>query len=300
MKPLILVVEDNSDLLFSLNLILESNNYKPITSKNGREALKILNELDRVPDIIISDIMMPEMDGYEFFKEITSNSRWNRIPFLFLSARSTPQNIRFGKLLGVDDYITKPFQEKDLLAVLSGKIARSKRIKTINNQVNELFPKIDTTPKSSYGNLQDSLCLFLAIWDDKLGPTLEVSYPLDKQFPIPLDDIAQQLFTGATTIYGHEKIKKAEDVLLNIENLNRRGYLFFDSYPEKNDRYGEKQYMLAVIAPNITYFHSLQIKELFVEISSKIKNKANWDINQYWKRVNNFLSTDTLEINANK
>ena len=110
MKPLILVVEDNRDLLFSLNLILESNNYKSITSRNGKEALVILNELDQVPDIIISDIMMPEMDGYEFFKEISNSSRWNRIPFIFLSARSTPQDIRFGKLLGVDDYITKPFQ----------------------------------------------------------------------------------------------------------------------------------------------------------------------------------------------
>lgn len=300
MKPLILVVEDNSDLLFNLSLILESNNYKPITARNGKEALKILSELDQAPDVIISDIMMPEMDGYEFFKEISNDSRWNRIPFVFLSARSTPQDIRFGKLLGVDDYLTKPFQEKDLLAILSGKIARSNRIKSLNNQVNKLFSTVDDTQKSSYTNLRETVCLFLAIWDDKLGPTLEVSYPLDKQFPIPLDEIAKQLFTGATTIYGHEKIKNAEDVLLNIENLNRRGYLFFDSYPEKSDRYGEKQYMLAVIAPNITYFHSLQIKELFVEISNKIKNKANWDINQYWKRVYNFLSANPLEINANK
>ena len=65
MKPLILVVEDNSDLLFNLRLILESNNYKPITARNGKEALKILSELDQAPDVIISDIMMPEMDGYE-------------------------------------------------------------------------------------------------------------------------------------------------------------------------------------------------------------------------------------------
>ncbi|MCK4384419.1 MAG: hypothetical protein KAW66_14055, partial [Candidatus Lokiarchaeota archaeon] len=240
------------------------------------------------------------MDGYEFFKEVSNDSRWNRIPFLFLSARSTPQEIRFGKLLGVDDYITKPFKEKDLLAVLSGKIARSNRIKTMNNQVNKIFSNFDTIPRSSHEELQDIMCMFLVIWDDKFGPKLEISYPTENQFPISLDDIANQLFTVATSIYGHEKITKAEDVLLKIENLNNRGYLFFDSYPEKNDRYGEKQYMLAVIAPNITYFHSLQIKELFVEISTKIKNKANWDINQYWKRVNNFLSTDTLEINANK
>ena len=300
MKPLILVVEDNRDLLFSLNLILESNNYKPFTSRNGKEALEILKKLDEVPDIIISDIMMPEMDGYEFFKEVSNDSRWNRIPFLFLSARSTPQEIRFGKLLGVDDYITKPFKEKDLLAVLSGKIARSNRIKTMNNQVNKIFSNFDTIPRSSHEELQDIMCMFLVIWDDKFGPKLEISYPTENQFPISLDDIANQLFTVATSIYGHEKITKAEDVLLKIENLNNRGYLFFDSYPEKGDRYGEKQFMLAVLAPSITYFHSLKIKELFMEISDKIKDKANWDVKQYWKRIYNVITTDPLKVNLGK
>jgi len=71
LKPLILVVEDNLDLLYTLNLLLESNNYKPITAKNGKEALEILSRLEETPDIIISDIMMPEMDGYEFFREIS-------------------------------------------------------------------------------------------------------------------------------------------------------------------------------------------------------------------------------------
>jgi len=59
LKPLILIVEDNVDLLYNLNLMLESNNYKPITAKNGKVALKILSELEQVPDIIIRDIMMP-------------------------------------------------------------------------------------------------------------------------------------------------------------------------------------------------------------------------------------------------
>jgi len=76
LKPLILVVEDNVDLLYNLNLMLESNNYKTITAKNGKIALKILSELEQVPDIIISDIMMPEMDGYEFFRAISSEPRW--------------------------------------------------------------------------------------------------------------------------------------------------------------------------------------------------------------------------------
>ncbi|GAG69582.1 unnamed protein product, partial [marine sediment metagenome] len=80
-----------------------------------------------------------------------------------------------------------------MLAVLSGKIARSRRIKTINNQVNEIFSTLDTIPKPSYSNLEVKLCLFLVIWDDKFGPKLETSYPKEKQFPMPLNEIANQL-----------------------------------------------------------------------------------------------------------
>ena len=70
MKPLILIVEDNEDLLFSLNLILESNNYRTIKAKNGKIALDKLSKLDQIPDLILSDILMPEMNGYDFFKTV--------------------------------------------------------------------------------------------------------------------------------------------------------------------------------------------------------------------------------------
>ena len=297
MKPLILVVEDNLDLLYTLNLLLESNNYKPITAKNGKEALEILSRLEETPDIIISDIMMPEMDGYEFFREISNNPRWNRIPFLFLSARTTPKDIRFGKLLGADDYLTKPFDEKDLLAILSGRIARNKRVDALNNKIDETFAKMDIEIKAPLECKREFfICLFLAFWDDKFGPELNCYYPEEKSFPIPLDNIVNQLFTVATSIYGHDKITKAEGVLLNIKNLNTRGYLFFDSYPDSNERFGEKQYMIAVIAPSINYFHTLEIKEIFVDLSEKIKKKIDWNIEKYWKKIYNLMLIEPLKI----
>ena len=178
MKPLILVVEDNLDLLFNLKLLLETNNYKPITAKNGKEAIEILSGLEQIPDIIISDIMMPEMDGYEFFQAISNNPSWNRIPFLFLSARITKKDIRFGKLLGVDDYLTKPFNEKDLLATLSGKIARNKRIETLNKKVDETFSTANLKVVDPIDFQKDFfICLFLTFWDDKFGPELNRYFP---------------------------------------------------------------------------------------------------------------------------
>jgi len=297
LKPLILVVEDNIDLLYNLKLLLESNNYKTNTAKNGKEALEILSTLEEIPDIIISDIMMPEMDGYEFFREISNNPRWNRIPFLFLSALITPKDIRFGKLLGADDYLTKPFDEKDLLAILSGKIARNKRVDALNYKIDENFSKMNIEMKDPLGTQYEFfICLFLAFWDDKFGPELNRYYPEKKSFPIPLENIVNQLFTVATSIYGHDKITKAEGVLLNIKNLNTRGYLFFDSYPDDTERFGEKQYMIAVIAPSINYFHTLEIKEIFMDLSAKIKKKIEWNIEEYWKKIYNLMLLEPLKI----
>ena len=297
MKSLILVVEDNLDLLYNLNLLLESNDYKTITAKNGKEALEILSRLEEIPEIIISDIMMPEMDGYEFFKAITNDPRWNRIPFIFLSARSTPKDVRFAKLLGADDYLTKPFNEKDLLAILSGRISRNKRVNALNSKIDEAFSTPNLEMKTLiYGQREFFICLFLAFWDDKFGPELNRYFPEEKILPIPLEDIVNQLFTVATSIYGHDKITKAEGVLLEIKNLNTRGYLFFDSYTDKKERFGEKQYMIAVMAPSINYFHTFEIKELFIDISEKIKGKQNWNIKEYWKKLYDLLLIDPIKI----
>ena len=297
MKPFILIVEDNVDLLYNLNLLLESNNYRTITAKNGEKALEILSNLKEIPDIIISDIMMPEMDGYEFFRLISSNPNFNRIPFLFLSARTAPKDVRFGKLLGADAYLTKPFNEKDLLAILSGKIARIKRINQLNNKIDESFSTSNLKSKTSFQTQQEFfICLFLAFWDDKYGPELKRYFPEEQTFSIPLEDIVNQLFTVATSIYGHDKITKAEGVLLDIKNLNSRGYLFFDSYPETKERFGEKQFMIAVIAPSINYFHTLEIKDIFIELSAKIKNKTNWNIEEYWQKIYEIMLLDSIKI----
>ena len=114
MKPLILVIDDYQDILDNLKMILSLNNFEVITSKNGKEALETLLTLKTLPEVIISDIMMPEMNGYDFFKTVSESPKWNRTPFLFLTARTSPTDVRFGKMLGVDDYLTKPFKKEDL------------------------------------------------------------------------------------------------------------------------------------------------------------------------------------------
>jgi DNA-binding response OmpR family regulator len=294
MSPKILVVEDNSDLLFNIELILKSNKFQPITAKNGKEALKILSQLEEPPDIIISDIMMPELDGYEFFKEILNDPRWNSIPFIFLTAKSTPQDVRLGKLLGADDYLIKPFNEEDLIAAISGKITRINRAKMFKSVIEtpprkRIFNKI---PKSS---IKDSIYILVALWDDKYGPKVIDVYPEKKEGVISIDQLVNQLFSAATSIYGNEKITKSEDLLLNLNNLNTDAYLFFDSYPDENERFREKEYMIAVLAPKINFFNSLEIKKVFHKLSKSIKERRDWTLSIIWRLVHKALQSEIID-----
>lgn len=293
MKPMILVVEDNTDLLFNIELILKSNKYHPLIAHNGKEALKLLTKLESPPDIIISDIMMPELDGYEFFKEVSSDPKWNSIPFVFLSAKSSPEDIRLGRLLGADDYITKPFDEKDLLAVISGKIARINRAKLLNNKLEKTsdLKKIENVSKE-----KDNFFILIALWDDKYGPKVVDIYPKQKEIEVSLDQLANQLFSASISIYGHERITKSEDLLLNLRNLKKDAYLLFDSYPDKKERFGEKQYMIATLAPRINFFHSLEIKKIFNDISKSMKNKARFTLAPKWDIINRILQSEVKVI----
>ncbi len=126
MNRSILVVDDQPDLLDSLALTLESAGYTAVTAKDGWEALTVLQS--HTVDLILADIAMPQMNGYQLYERVRANPQWTKIPFLFLTARTLDSDIRYGKELGVDDYLTKPIQPEDLLAVVRGKLRRAEQI----------------------------------------------------------------------------------------------------------------------------------------------------------------------------
>jgi two-component system sensor histidine kinase/response regulator len=125
---LIMVVEDDLALLEGIRELLELSGYRVLIASNGKEALDLL-EKER-PDLIISDIMMPEMDGYAFHSAVREISQLTSIPFIFLTARGEKSDIRRGRSSGVDDYITKPFDDEDLLAAIRGKLSRFEAVRT--------------------------------------------------------------------------------------------------------------------------------------------------------------------------
>jgi two-component system response regulator VicR len=110
----IMVVDDEPDLLEVVKLILESDGYQVVTASSGQEAL---NKIEKeMPDLVLLDIIMPKMDGWEVFSRIKSNPMTHEIPVIMLTAKDQ----RIDKLIGlhvvrVDDYITKPFGRAELL-----------------------------------------------------------------------------------------------------------------------------------------------------------------------------------------
>lgn len=124
----ILVVEDDLNLLEGIQTVLELDNYSVLCAENGRQALEMLQGGAPLPDLIVSDIMMPQMDGIEFLKAVRRTEAWNGIPFIFLTARGEKQDILRGKQLGVDDYLVKPFDAQDLVVTIENKLERMRRV----------------------------------------------------------------------------------------------------------------------------------------------------------------------------
>ncbi len=125
----ILLVEDNEDLRENASLVLNLEGYHVFPARDGLEALQMLLRGDCKPDLIVSDISMPNMDGYQFFEAIHKIPDLRVVPFIFLTARGSAHDIRFGKQLGVDDYLPKPFNADDFLIAVASKLKRTQEIR---------------------------------------------------------------------------------------------------------------------------------------------------------------------------
>lgn len=121
MKKLLLI-EDDVTVRENTAELLELSDYDVLTAPNGK--LGILKAEEELPDIIICDIMMPEIDGYGVLEALGKNPETAQIPFIFLSAKTEHKDIRRGMDLGADDYLTKPFEEEDLLSAIESRLAK--------------------------------------------------------------------------------------------------------------------------------------------------------------------------------
>ncbi|PRY07269.1 CRP-like cAMP-binding protein [Pontibacter ummariensis] len=123
----VLLIEDNELIRENTAEILELANFRVVKAENGKQGVVLA--LQQKPDIVVCDIMMPNMDGYGVLHVFHKNPVLEAIPFIFLSARTERADIRKGMESGADDYITKPFQESELLNAIEGRLRKVELLK---------------------------------------------------------------------------------------------------------------------------------------------------------------------------
>jgi DNA-binding NarL/FixJ family response regulator len=135
----ILIIEDEPEMRRNLATILRLEGYQQLTAENGRVGVGLA--LKEQPDLILCDVMMPELDGYGVLKALRENPATRATPFIFLTAKGEKPDIRAGMNLGADDYLTKPVAKADLLNAIASRLVRSDQTTTAEFKPNFDSPK---------------------------------------------------------------------------------------------------------------------------------------------------------------
>jgi DNA-binding response OmpR family regulator len=139
----ILIIEDNQSVRENLEEILTLAQYQALTAANGKAGVEIA--MHELPDMIICDVMMPELDGYGVFNILSRTPSTADIPFIFLTAKSDKEDFRRGMTMGADDYIPKPFDNAQLLETIETRLKKNERLRrnispktgSVNTFINE-------------------------------------------------------------------------------------------------------------------------------------------------------------------
>ena len=165
----VLVVEDSIEMLSNINSILTLSGYSVSTASDGAEGLGIAKRI--CPDVILSDIMMPVMDGYEFLNAVRGDEQLETIPFIFLTARVDRNDLREGMVRGADDYITKPFRSNELVDAIEAQLKKKERIARkydeVAQNISTTIPHELRTPLIAIMGYTDLLLSDLKGWDDE-------------------------------------------------------------------------------------------------------------------------------------
>ena len=121
----ILVIEDEPEMRRNITALLRYYDYEPIAAENGRKGVELARR--EKPDLILCDVMLPELDGHGVLQALQNDAMLARTPFIFLTARGEKEDIRSGMNLGADDYLTKPVANADLVRAIEARLRRSEQ-----------------------------------------------------------------------------------------------------------------------------------------------------------------------------
>lgn len=277
-KPILLIVDDNADMREYLFKLLKYD-YNLLTANNGKTALRLM--LTQKPDLIISDIMMPEMNGMELLKELKSHEKTIGIPVIFLSAQAGSEATIEGLAAGADDYLVKPFSAKELLA----------RVQTQLNMV-KLRTSLDMERRSLAARDE-----FLAIASHEINTPLA---PLKTQ----LENLTRALDSNKLATFSPERLK----IIIKIfhTQVNKISHLIRDLLDVSRISNGlmilnKQNSDLNEIITRVVEDYSEQIKIAKCTVKLNLGNNVTgfWDDNRIEQVVTNLL-TNALKYAGGK
>lgn len=240
MNKKILLIEDNNDMRENTAEILELANYEVEVAENGKVGVKKAKVF--LPDLIICDIMMPELDGYEVLYMLSKDENTAGIPFVFLTAKADSADFRKGMNLGADDYITKPFSQRLLIERIRAILRRSKARAQADSGTQSKSGSEDVIKSMKRGRLRLDVDRHECLWDGEIvNLTITEFYILQSLAARPgfvksrdaLMDAAydEQIYVDDRTIDSHikrlrRKFKAVAPDFDAIETLYGVGYRF--------------------------------------------------------------------------
>jgi YesN/AraC family two-component response regulator len=253
----VLIVEDEADILNFLMTEL-SKNYNIIIANNGVEALEKIKLKE--PDLIVSDVMMPEMDGYEFCEKIKSSSEFCNIPIILLTALGDNDNLIKGLEFGADDYISKPFSFKHLELKIS-KLIQS------NVQIKEYFAKNSSLPKDKNNELK------LSTKDDKfIASIIAVIEKNLSDSSFGVEELSKEV--GLSTSHFYRRLKQLTGQVPNVYLRNYR-LQHAAELLKSNEGFNVAQVMYQIGIESNSYFSSSFKKLHGMSPSEYLKTHTN-------------------------
>ncbi len=241
-KETLLVVEDTFLMRQTLRDMLEVEGFRVIDAGNGKDALALMVKV--IPDMIISDISMPIMDGLTFFHKVRERPDWITIPFIFLTAQGEPEQILQGKDIGAEDYLVKPITPDELLRAIRAKLNRSRQLRLVQLResyeasLTMLANAIEVRDQYTRGHVERVTAYAVAI-AEKIRP--------EKQF---IDDVR----FGAI-LHDIGKIHVRESILRKTSELTKTEWVEMQKHPVTGaEMIKDIPYLVRAI-PAVLYHH---------------------------------------------
>ena len=228
MKEKILIVEDEKDIVKMLEYNLGKEGFKTVSSRNGEDALNLINK--EQPNLILLDLMLPGIDGLEVCKALKKENKTSSIPIIMLTAKSQESDKVVGLELGADDYITKPFSPRELIARIKAVLRRAKeKDKTMEAfKAGELtidFSKITVSVKGKLTELTAKEFELLKTLIKAHGRALSRDYLLDTIWGF---DNAMEIQTRTVDVHIRTLRKKLKSEARRIVTVKNYGYRFIE------------------------------------------------------------------------